>query len=139
MVARFAAQASRDFGKVGVTFSDEAIEHMLLCRWPGNVRQLAHEVRRVVALADSHHEITSGDLSADVMASQSAGPSLECPSEGTGLWLRVDRPLAESVDELERAAINQALAATGGGSDATAARLGLSRKGLYLKRRRLRI
>jgi len=34
-----------------LTLSDEALEYLLLYRWPGNIRQLANEVRRMIALA----------------------------------------------------------------------------------------
>jgi DNA-binding NtrC family response regulator len=49
----------------------------------------------------------------------------------------VDRPLADLFQEIERAAIAHALTATEGRTEDAATRLGLSRKGLYLKRRRL--
>ena len=35
-----------------LTLSDETLEYLLLYSWPGNVRQLANEVRRMVALAE---------------------------------------------------------------------------------------
>ena len=56
------------------------------------------------------------------------------PSE---LVMRLDQPLAEATDQLERAAIERALTASNGNNDQAAKILGLSRKGLYLKRQRL--
>jgi transcriptional regulator of acetoin/glycerol metabolism len=51
--------------------------------------------------------------------------------------VRVDRPLSEIAQDVEIAALNYALRATNGRMDLAARRLGLPRKGLYLKRLRL--
>jgi DNA-binding NtrC family response regulator len=51
--------------------------------------------------------------------------------------MRLDQPLAAATEQIERAVIEQALAASEGRNDEAARRLGLSRKGLYLKRQRL--
>ena len=48
-------------------------------------------------------------------------------------------PLADAVDDLERRMIHDALREAGGNVATAAARLGISRKGLFLKRRRLGI
>ena len=48
----------RKFGdeqkKGRLTLSDETLEYLLLYSWPGNVRQLANEVRRMVAMAEAN-------------------------------------------------------------------------------------
>ena len=46
--ARFAREAQRE----PVRFSDEALEHLTLYEWPGNARQLANELRRLMALTE---------------------------------------------------------------------------------------
>jgi DNA-binding NtrC family response regulator len=46
----------------------------------------------------------------------------------------MDQPLSVAVQHLERAMIQRAMRLTGGRIEETAAMLGLSRKGLYLKR-----
>jgi DNA-binding NtrC family response regulator len=51
--------------------------------------------------------------------------------------MRLDQPLAEATEQLERAVIERALTSSGGNNDQAARILGLSRKGLYLKRQRL--
>jgi DNA-binding NtrC family response regulator len=56
-----------------------------------------------------------------------------CPS----VTVRIDRPLQEIAKEIEGAAIAHAIEASDGRLDVAAERLGLSRKGLYLKRQRL--
>jgi DNA-binding NtrC family response regulator len=60
-------------------------------------------------------------------------PDLGLPS----VTVRIDRPLSEITEEVERAAIMHAMECAKGRLDIVAKRLGLSRKGLYLKRQRL--
>jgi len=136
-VITFLDQSCREFDKSEIHISDEAIEHLMLGRWPGNLRQLRHEVRRVVALAESGSVITSASLSPEILAGDGATQSTPSVQSSPAVWLRVDRPLPDLTEELERAAITHALTATGGRTEEAATRLGLSRKGLYLKRRRL--
>jgi DNA-binding NtrC family response regulator len=50
--------------------------------------------------------------------------------------IRLDQPLAHALEELERRFIEHALSASGGRVADAAQLLGLSRKGLFLKRRR---
>jgi DNA-binding NtrC family response regulator len=50
--------------------------------------------------------------------------------------VRLDQPLARAVDALEQHFIEHALQRTGGRVSEAANLLGLSRKGLFLKRRR---
>ena len=57
--------------------------------------------------------------------------------DARALSVRVDRPLSEIAQDIEIAALTYALRATNGRMDLAAKRLGLSRKGLYLKRQRL--
>ena len=52
LVRHFVTQAADEFHKGGVRVSEDAMEHLLLCRWPGNIRQLQNEIRRMVALAE---------------------------------------------------------------------------------------
>ena len=57
--------------------------------------------------------------------------------DARALSVRVDRPLSEIAQDVEMAALTYAMRATNGRMDLAAKRLGLSRKGLYLKRLRL--
>jgi DNA-binding NtrC family response regulator len=51
----------------------------------------------------------------------------------------MDQPLSSAVEQLERAMIHWAIRESGGRVNAAATLRGLSRKGLFLKRRRLGI
>ena len=54
----------------------------------------------------------------------------------TEVVVRLDQPMAAAVQHLERAMMQYALTQCDGRMEETAAMLGLSRKGLYLKRQR---
>src|SRR6185436_13124896 len=51
LVHHLVARAASEFSKGHVRVAEEAMEHLLLYSWPGNVRQLQNELRRMVALA----------------------------------------------------------------------------------------
>ncbi len=55
------------------------------------------------------------------------------------MTIRLDQTLVSAMEQLERTMINHAIYETEGRLSAAANRLGLSRKGLFLKRRRLGI
>jgi DNA-binding NtrC family response regulator len=57
--------------------------------------------------------------------------------DARALSVRVDRPLSEIEQDVEIAALTYAMRATNDRMDLAPRRLGLSRKGLYLKRQRL--
>src|SRR5437588_5691282 len=52
LVNHFVERAAEEFHKGRLEVAEETMERLLLYRWPGNVRQLQNELRRMVALAD---------------------------------------------------------------------------------------
>ena len=76
-------------------------------------------------------------LSPDLAASRRMIPASERVLEPTELVVRMDQPMAAALRHVERAMLQYGLNKTNGHMEATAALLGLSRKGLYLKRQRL--
>jgi transcriptional regulator with GAF, ATPase, and Fis domain len=124
---RFAARQGRHFDG----FAPDALELLCEHRWPGNIRELENMVERSVLLADgSLIEVDDlpGELHRDRDASADSGERL---------------PLRERVRretrKLEQHAIREALRATGGNVTRAAKRLGLSRRGLQLKMKELKI
>jgi DNA-binding NtrC family response regulator len=117
-----------------LTLSDEALEYLLLYAWPGNVRQLANEVRRVVAMAEPGATVTPAHLSPEIQASRRTIPA-GSPSEPE-IRLRIDQPLPAAVLTLEQTMVRNALTRSHGRVEEAARLLGISRKGLFLKRRR---
>jgi DNA-binding NtrC family response regulator len=134
----FLARALEEAGKTEVRFSEDALEHLLLQPWPGNVRQLFHEVRRIAAFVESGHVVHADDLSPGHFSDQPPQQPQARSSEDT-VCVRLDRPLDEILREIETVALRNALIASNWRGQEAAKRLGLSRKGLYLKRRRLGI
>ena len=114
-------------------------EENSLYRWPGNVRQLANEMRRVAALCEPGAVVMPEHLSPAIAASRRTVPASERSLDPIEVVVRLDQPMAAATEHLERAMLQHALTECGGRMEETAARLGLSRKGLYLKRQRLGI
>jgi DNA-binding NtrC family response regulator len=126
--------------KTEVRLSEEVVDLMVVYDWPGNVRQLCNEVRRIVAYSDSGQIVTPELLSPEIVrASREIDPVPAKPKNNTASAapVAVDGTLAEAVEELERRMIQEALRRCSGNIARAAKELGLSRKGLYLKMDRL--
>jgi DNA-binding NtrC family response regulator len=105
------------------SFSRALVDRMRAHAWPGNVRELRN---RVAAL----YHLTDGDVIDGVLPD--AGGSTPNPGTDTRLVTRV-----ASLAEIEKEAIQLALAATGGDRREAARRLGISRSTLYVRIRDL--
>jgi DNA-binding NtrC family response regulator len=127
---------AHEYGKGDLRLSEETMEFLVLYRWPGNVRQLANEMRRLAALAETGAVLMPEHLSPEIAASRRTIPASERTLEPTEVVVRLDQPMAAAVQHLERALILHALRLTGSNMEQAAGVLGLSRKGLYLKRQR---
>ena len=111
------------------------MERLLLYRWPGNVRQLQNEMRRMVALSDVDSVLTPAALSDDI---RRAMPRSVSRANGYAeLAVPLTDKLTPTLSHIEREMIRAALRTSHGRVDAAAKALGISRKGLYLKRQRL--
>ena len=67
LVQHFIARAAEEFDKGHIRISEEAIERLILYRWPGNVRQLQNEVRRMVALAEPNSTLGPAAISDQIL------------------------------------------------------------------------
>ncbi len=118
-----------------VRISDEVLEYLLLYSWPGNVRQLANEVRRIVTLTTPGTTAGPESLSPEILQSRrTAAGTATSPTVVPAIGISLEQPLDAATEALERAIIEHALKKAGGRLEETARLLGLSRKGLYLKR-----
>jgi transcriptional regulator with PAS, ATPase and Fis domain len=138
LLDHFLERCQKEGSKSGIRISDTAKEYLLLYDWPGNVRELANEMRRAVALAESGAVLMPEHLSPRLAASRRTVPAGQRPPTPAELLVRRDQPLNAAVEHVERALIMDALRVHGSVEEAARA-LGLSRKGLYLKRQRLKI
>ncbi len=127
---------AREWSKGDLRLAEETMEYLVLFRWPGNVRQLANEMRRLAALTEPGAVLMPEHLSPDIAASRRTVPASERSLDPTEVVVRLDQPMPAGVQHLERTMIVFALDKCGGRMEETAAMLGLSRKGLYLKRLR---
>jgi hydrogenase-4 transcriptional activator len=139
LVEHFLERFGREQQKPLLRIADETLEYLVLYNWPGNVRQLANEIRRMVAMAEPGSVLMPAHLSEGIASSRRTIPVDAPPRQSTEVVTRIDQPLAAAVEHIERAAIQRAIAIAEGHLDEAAKILGLSRKGLYLKRQRLKI
>jgi transcriptional regulator with PAS, ATPase and Fis domain len=116
-----------------LTINDEVLEYLVLYSWPGNLRQLSNEVKRMVAFAERDSTITPALLSPEILASRR---TVAVSADEPEIRLRLDQPMPQAVEALERALVVRALERAHGRVEEASRLLGISRKGLFLKRRR---
>ncbi|HEY6331845.1 MAG TPA: sigma 54-interacting transcriptional regulator [Blastocatellia bacterium] len=142
LINHYLNQYQEEAAKNDLRLSEQTVDLMMVYDWPGNVRQLCNEIRRIVTYSDSGSIVTADALSTEISrirrefedtptrkSSYSSDTSLMTPPPGT--------TLPDAMVELERYMIREALKRTGGNVAHAAKDLGLSRKGLYLKMDRL--
>jgi DNA-binding NtrC family response regulator len=135
LIHHFVSRSAQDLGKGQLRVAEETMERFLLYPWPGNVRQMQNEIRRIVALADVDGVLTADMLSADI---RKTGPRASATrKDGLEMNVPLTDKLSPTLAHVEREMIRLALKKTHGRLDAAARSLGISRKGLYLKRQRL--
>ena len=142
MVDYYTSYYSQKFGRRGIQVSPQAMDLLMVCDWPGNVRQLTNEIQRILARAEDDTLITPDDLSAElrrtaVPLSQSAFYQKSTSHNETfAFWETLTLP--EAVDFLERLMIREALRKHKGNVSRAARELNLTRRGLQLKLSRYR-
>jgi transcriptional regulator with PAS, ATPase and Fis domain len=134
LVNHFITRFAHEFQKGQLTLAEETMERLLLYRWPGNVRQLQNELRRIVALAEPNATLLPEAISDDILR---AMPIFRHASNGREIAVSLYDKLPATIARIECEMIKTALQEHRGKVDAAARALGISRKGLYLKRQRL--
>ncbi len=129
LASYFLREACDRLAKPGLSLSPATLELFDAYAWPGNVRQLRNEIQRAVALAPP-----GGSIEPEHLSPQLVGRLLD-PATPPALMRGLT--LAGAVDRLERELIEATLERTGGNISRAARTLGLTRRGLYLKMRRL--
>jgi DNA-binding NtrC family response regulator len=126
---------AKEMHKGELRLAEETMEYLVLYRWPGNVRQIANEMRRLAALAEHGAVLMPEHLSPDIAASRRTVPAAERTLDACEIVVRIDQPLMAATQHVEQTMIKAAIEKTNS-VDEAAKLLGLSRKGLYLKRLR---
>jgi transcriptional regulator with PAS, ATPase and Fis domain len=108
-----------------MSFSAGAVEKLLSYKWPGNIRELENAVTRAVILASPETEITANFV-----------PPCETFERGgdTGMFL-----LSSALEKTEKRTIEAALMKADGVKTAAAEILGISRKHLWDRMKKLGI
>ena len=132
----FLRDASERLGKPEVTLSSSTLDLFARYWWPGNVRQLRNEIQRAVAMSSPGGTIEPEHLSADLAAPErrQAHGDMAAPVSPADF---APGNLAAAVETVERQLIISTLDRTRGNISESARVLGLTRRGLYLKMRRL--
>jgi DNA-binding NtrC family response regulator len=132
----FLRDACERLGKPDIRLSSATLDLFARYWWPGNVRQLRNEIQRAVAMSAAGGTIEPEHLSADLIAPErSPGGTAEAPR--VPLTDLAPGNLASAVETVERHLIATTLDRTRGNISESARVLGLTRRGLYLKMRRL--
>lgn len=154
LLERFAQEAN----KTNLTFSPIALARLSSADWPGNIRQLSNQIQRAIALVDDGEVIQPHHLWAEAASEGRRNRKRDWLDEilqglppTPATLVEVDPPprprkpsatkqtLTQEVERLERELILAALETASFNLSKTAEELGLSRRGLSLKMRRLRI
>ena len=120
--------------KPDIEVSSDVLDLFAQYLWPGNIRQLRNEVKRAVALSPPGGVVTPNVLSpnlANLTKESAAAPASPGGRRAQSVHL------SAAVEDLEREMIRGALDRCDGNISESARQLGLTRRGLYLKMRRL--
>ena len=124
----FAAKHSDLIGRKILGISAGVIEKLTGFDFPGNVRELENEVRRMVALAKDGEYLTTQNLSPNLLAAQPRARAVGFVPEGA--------TLKDKVESLEKHFVGEALLRHRWNQSRAADELGLSRVGLANKIKR---
>ena len=132
---------AQEAGKEHISLASDALAALTSAEWPGNIRQLANEIQRSIAIVGNGEAIEPKHLSHFV--------SSEFKKRGKNDWLDeilsnipdaskqaqspAHQTLSEGVQNLEKQMIVIALLRAEFNLSRTARDLGLTRRGLYLK------
>ncbi|HUF51300.1 MAG TPA: sigma-54 dependent transcriptional regulator [Longimicrobiales bacterium] len=120
------ARVAREIGKHNLTLTESAERLISSAALPGNVRQLANALERAAILADGN--VIRPEHLALGTPGAPARPAAAAPAA----------PQTGTLEDVERAAIEEALAAVGGNRREAAERLGIGVRTLYEKLKRYR-
>jgi transcriptional regulator with PAS, ATPase and Fis domain len=129
LIAQFVRQFSQQLGKPEPDVSPDAFQKLLDYSWPGNVRELQNAIEYAVVLA------RAGGIGVKELPAEIQLPPALQQTELTAL----PRKGVQTLDDLERNAILQALAECRGNKKKAAELLGIQRPTLYNKLKRYAI
>ena len=127
----FTAKHSASIGRKILGISAKALEKLEAYEFPGNIRELENEVRRMLALAKDGEYLTTQHMSPGILEASARLPVLAASQ-----FLPEGDTLKDRVESLERHLVREALARYRWNQSRVAEELGLSRVGLANKIKR---
>lgn len=119
LAQHFIGLASKQEGRESFQLPPGVLKILMDYPWPGNIRELQNEMRRLVALGQG------GQVTPDLLSPQLLGESAHATNADPGL--------NPQVEELERSTIMKALSLHQGNKVKAARHLKIARRTLYLK------
>lgn len=148
LVSSLSAQAAVTLGLPQVRFTRGLMRHLIDYEWPGNVRELRNIVGRLVVHHSIHKELTAATVAAmieesrDLLRQAAVGPRATADREDGETAAASAKPRPTTLEDMERAHIQEILTRTGGviaGPTGAAALLGVPRSTLQHRMRKLGI
>jgi two-component system response regulator HupR/HoxA len=127
----FTAKHSASVGRKILGITAKALEKLEAYEFPGNIRELENEVRRMLALAKDGEYLTTQHMSLGILEA-----SARRPIQPASQFLPEGDTLKDRVESLERHLVREALARYRWNQSRVAEELGLSRVGLANKIKR---
>ena len=123
------------FGRRDIRITPQTMDLLMVCDWPGNVRQVCNEIQRIIARTENGTVITPDQLSPELgrMSAHLSLSSETAPYGSSGKQSTVAQAMSNAVEELERRMIVEALRNQSGNVTRAARELGITRRGLQLK------
>jgi DNA-binding NtrC family response regulator len=139
MVELFVQQSVGRLGESPVRVADRAMASLRAYHWPGNVRELRNVVERAFFMAQDEGVIERWHLPPEVMEAVAVDddPVADGPGDERDASLESEMSLPSQIERLERRQIERALLQAKGVKTEAARILGVSRKGLLDRMRRL--
>jgi transcriptional regulator with GAF, ATPase, and Fis domain len=128
----FINDVSKRFKKKTAGFSPEVLDFFEGYHWPGNVRQLLHEIERMVALTSEGDPVSLIHCSQDLQSRRNSYSITDIKSQPSF-------SLSEKIKEIEIGYIKDALLETRGNKLHASKLLGITRQGLNKKINRYKI
>ena len=123
LMQHFVKRYSQELRRAIAGISQDAINHLVSYRWPGNIRELENEIQRLMIQVDEDAIVQVEHLSPSIRRTENI-VSRVAPQKGT---------LKEMMEGVERWLLTEALKEHGNNKTKTAATLGITREGLHKK------
>jgi hydrogenase-4 transcriptional activator len=135
IVNHYIEHYSEKFGRRDIAITAQAMDLLMVCDWPGNVRQVCNEVQRIIARAEDGTVITPDHLSPELrhMSEHMFMPAGSVAHGSASIDTGAPVFMSDAVEALERKMIVETLRLHSGNVSRTARDLGITRRGLQLK------